>query len=284
PAAATAPASVPETTVPAAERARPGKPARPARPAAAPDPAGDTSGDAEETAVLDRPEIAPDPVAPPPDLDVVDPLDAAAAGLDQPRPRSRPKASARSAEARAARSAARARRREEKAARTFDPGERLVATLPPLKPFYAAAITGALAGLAAVLLAVGASAGCEAVRDTSTCGGGLGLLALVAILAIEVLLGANLLKAWKISDPFSTSFLGVGLVAIVAMLTFLESLDSLWMLLVIPVITAAAFVLSWWVTVRIIDEHPMASEIDAERGEPDFAEKPESDPVEDPKA
>ena len=52
------------------------------------------------------------------------------------------------------------------------------------------------------------------------------------ILAIEILIGANLLKAWKISDPFSTSFLGVGLVAIIAMLTFLHSLDSLWMLVV----------------------------------------------------
>lgn len=154
----------------------------------------------------------------------------------------------------------------------FAPADALVARLPEVKPVYAAIISGLLAGLAAVLLAIGASKGCEAVRDNSSCGGGAGLLAIVAILAIEVLIGANLLKAWQISDPFSTSFLGVGVVATLAMLTFLDSLDSPWMLLVIPAMTAAAFALSWWVTVRFIDEHPMTSELDAERGEPPFHE------------
>ncbi len=98
--------------------------------------------------------------------------------------------------------------------------------------------------------------------------------AIVAVLAIEVLIGANLLKAWQISDPFSTSFLGVGLVATLAMLIFLDDLNSPWMFLVIPLMTAAAFALSWWVTVRFIDEHPMTSELDSEHGEPDFPERP----------
>lgn len=157
----------------------------------------------------------------------------------------------------------------------FAPADALVARLPEIKPVYAAIISGLLAGLAAVLLAIGASKGCEAVRDNSSCGGGAGLLAIVGILAIEVLIGANLLKAWQISDPFSTSFLGVGVVATLAMLTFLDSLDSPWMLLVIPAMTAVAFALSWWVTVRFIDEHPMTSELDAERGEPKFRETAE---------
>jgi len=154
------------------------------------------------------------------------------------------------------------------------PAQALVARLPAVKPLYAALITGLLSGLAAVLVAIAASRGCEAVRDSSGCGGGLGLLATVALLAIEVLIGANLLKAWRISDPYSTSFLGVGIVAIIAMLTFLSHLDSVWMLLVIPLMTAASFALSWWVTVRFIDEEPMASEIDAERGEPALTRKP----------
>jgi hypothetical protein len=105
-----------------------------------------------------------------------------------------------------------------------------------------------------VLLALGASRGCEAVRDTSSCGGAGGLLALIAILAIEVAIGAALLKAWQVPDPASTSFLAVGIVATIAMLVFLEQLDSPWMLLVIPVMTAVAFVLSWWVTVSFIGE------------------------------
>ena len=45
-----------------------------------------------------------------------------------------------------------------------------------------------------------------------------------------------------------------------------------------PLMTAAAFALSWWVTVRVIEEHPMTSEIDSEHGEPDFREKAGSQP------
>lgn len=166
---------------------------------------------------------------------------------------------------------------QEKSLLAAAPAEALVARLPEIKPVYAALITGALAGLSAVLLTIGAARGCESVRDTSSCGGGVGLLAVVAILAIEVLIGANLLKAWQISDPFSTSFLGVGVVATIAMLTFLSHIDSPWMLLVIPLSTAAAFAGSWWITVRFVDEHPMASEIDAERGEPAFRARPADD-------
>ena len=228
-----------------------------------------------------------------------DPLDHAGAAIDA--------RAARKAERGAARAEARERRRQDKAAardaaearkaeqqqkpaeqetekpakesrrrkrEVADPAEALVARLPAIKPVYAAIISGTLSGLAVVLLALGASRGCEAVRDTSSCGGGVGLLATVALLAIEVMIGANLLKAWQISDPVSTSFLGVGVVTTIAMLTFLDHIDSPWMLLVIPLMTAAAFALSWWVTVRFVDEHPMASEVDSERGEPDFAGEP----------
>ena len=134
------------------------------------------------------------------------------------------------------------------------PADRLAARFPGIHPAWAAIITGAVSGLICVLLAKGASAGCEAIKDNSSCGGGLGLLALVAILAIEVLIGANLLKAWKVSDPFSTSFLGVGLVAMVAMLFFLDVIDKASMVGVIPAITAVSFLLSWWVTVRFVEE------------------------------
>jgi hypothetical protein len=157
----------------------------------------------------------------------------------------------------------------------------LVARLPAIHPLAAAIISGALAGLAAVGLAFGAASGCESIRGTGSCGGGIGLLALVAILAIEVLIGANLLKAWQISDPFSTSFLGVGLVATLAMLIFLDDLDSSWMLLVIPLMTAVAFALSWWVTVRFIDEYETTSEVDSELGESDSPEETGPVPTQD---
>ncbi len=134
------------------------------------------------------------------------------------------------------------------------PAERLAAKIPRIKPLYAALLTGLISGLLCVLMAKGASAGCEAIRDEDSCGGALGLLTLVAILAIEVLIGANLLKAWRIADPFSTSFLGVGLVAMVSMLFFMDVIVSPKMFVVIPLITAASFVLSWWVTVKFVEE------------------------------
>ncbi|MFL6108899.1 MAG: hypothetical protein ACJ72L_18220, partial [Marmoricola sp.] len=134
------------------------------------------------------------------------------------------------------------------------PAEALVSKLPGINPALAALLTGIISGAVCVLLAKGASVGCEAVRSNDSCGGGIGLLALVAILAVEVLVGANLLKAFKVTDPFSTSFLGVGLVAMVAMLFFLDVINKPWMLGVIPAITALSFLLSWWVTVRFVEE------------------------------
>jgi len=97
-----------------------------------------------------------------------------------------------------------------------------------------------------------AGRGCEAVRGVGSCGG-IGLLALLVIVAVEVLLGAALLKAWRLSDPVSNSFLGVGLAAVFVLLFLLGSLESVWMLLVIPVVTALTFLLSWWVTNTFVE-------------------------------
>ena len=102
------------------------------------------------------------------------------------------------------------------------------------------------------VLSFGASRGCEAVRGVGTCGG-TGLFALLAVLIIQVVLGSLLLKGAGVFDPTSTSFLAVGLVAVLALLFFLSSLESVWMLLVIPVLTAITFLLSWWVTETFVE-------------------------------
>lgn len=124
--------------------------------------------------------------------------------------------------------------------------------LPAVPGAVAAVIAGVVTGLVIVGLGYLAAGGCEAVRGVSTCGG-FGLLALIVILAIGVLLGAAILRAWGLGDATSTAFLGVGLVAVLAMLFFLQQIDSLWMLLVIPVLTALTFLLSWWVTATFIE-------------------------------
>ncbi|MGH3369035.1 MAG: hypothetical protein ACRDPR_03460, partial [Nocardioidaceae bacterium] len=101
----------------------------------------------------------------------------------------------------------------------------------------------------------GAMTGCEAVRGVSTCGGAPGFFILVAILALMVLLGTGILKAFRVDDPGSTSFLAVGVVAVIAMLVLLDAIFSAVMFVVIPLLTALAFLLAHWVTTRF-DEEP----------------------------
>lgn len=124
--------------------------------------------------------------------------------------------------------------------------------LPVIDPRIAAVLTGAVVGLVGVVLAFLAGRGCEAVRGVGSCGG-IGLFALLLIVAIEVLIGAALLKAWRLYDPVSTSFLGSGLMVVFALLFLLRSLDSVWMVLVIPAVTAITFLISWWVTTSFIE-------------------------------
>ncbi|HEY0774273.1 MAG TPA: hypothetical protein VGD51_09340, partial [Nocardioidaceae bacterium] len=80
-------------------------------------------------------------------------------------------------------------------------------TRPVLPGWLAAALTGLLVGGAGAAGTSGAMAGCEVVRGVSTCGGAPGFLLRVAIVALMVLLGAGLLKAFGVKDAGSTSFL-----------------------------------------------------------------------------
>ena len=130
--------------------------------------------------------------------------------------------------------------------------ERKPLVLPRINPYVAAVLAGAVSGLVAVVLAIGAQNGCESIRGVGSCGG-LGLVALLVILAIEVFVGAVILKAFQVADATSTSFLGIGIVAVLALVFFLGSLESAWMFLVLPVLTALSFAASYWVTASLVD-------------------------------
>lgn len=125
-------------------------------------------------------------------------------------------------------------------------------TLPQLAGPLAAAITGAV--VAGVLLGLTwASLGlCESVSGTSSCGGA-GFPLLLLVVAAAVLAGAFLLHAFGVPSAGSISFLAVALVAVLAMAFFADELDQGWIVLAIPVLTIAAFVLAHTVTVRYID-------------------------------
>lgn len=125
---------------------------------------------------------------------------------------------------------------------------------PTVPGRLAAGLTGLLVGGAGAAATYGAMEGCEEVRGVSTCGGAPGFFILVAIVVLMVLLGSLILKALRVADTVSTSFLAVGIVTVVVMLTLLDQIFSVWMFAVIPVLTAAAYVLSHWVTTRFEHE------------------------------
>jgi hypothetical protein len=75
----------------------------------------------------------------------------------------------------------------------------------------------------------------------------------VATFVICVLLGSALLKALDVPDPGSSSFLAVGLVAVVALLFLIDFLESWTMLIVIPIISIGGYLASVWVTKTFVE-------------------------------
>jgi hypothetical protein len=124
--------------------------------------------------------------------------------------------------------------------------------LTALPALQAALVVGALVGLLAVLLTFASLKLCELLRGTDSCGGP-GLLLLVATLVVLTYVGGWLLRGFGIDDPGSTSFLAVGLLAVLTMLFLLDVIYSWWMVVVIPVVAMATYALSWWVTTRFVD-------------------------------
>ncbi|NYD43647.1 hypothetical protein [Nocardioides panaciterrulae] len=112
----------------------------------------------------------------------------------------------------------------------------------------AAVLTGVVVGLVTVGLTWAAQRGCEAVRGTSSCGGGPGFLLLLAITVAMVFLGAALLRLSSVPDPGSTSFLAVGLLAVVTLLFFIGVIFTWWMTIIVPVCAAGTYALAHWVT------------------------------------
>lgn len=117
----------------------------------------------------------------------------------------------------------------------------------------ATAVTGLVVGLLVVVLTAGSLALCESVRGVSSCGGGPGFLLLVLVMAGMVLLGGLMLRLAKVPDPTSTSFLAVGLLAVLSLLFLVDVLEEWWMIIVIPLLSAGMFLLSHWVTTQVVD-------------------------------
>ena len=113
-------------------------------------------------------------------------------------------------------------------------------------------VTGALVGVISVGLTWTSLRLCEVVRGTSSCGGP-GYLLLLLILVAMVLLGTALLRALGVPEPGSTSFLAVGLLAVLTLLFLVGVLFHWWMILVLPACSALTFAAAHWVTTTFVE-------------------------------
>ncbi|GAB3762166.1 hypothetical protein GCM10027600_05520 [Nocardioides ginsengisegetis] len=125
-------------------------------------------------------------------------------------------------------------------------------TLPAVGGMTAAVLTGLLVGVITVGLTWASLHLCEVAKGTSSCGGP-GFLLLLAIMIAMVFLGSLLLRAFGVTDPGSTSFLAVGLLAVLALLFLVDVLFNWWMIIVIPVFSVLTFALAHWVTTAFIE-------------------------------
>jgi hypothetical protein len=123
----------------------------------------------------------------------------------------------------------------------------------PLVPVpVAAVLTGLLVGLTGTALTYVSLRGCEMLKGTESCGApGLGLL--VVIVVLMMLGGALVLKLLGVSDPRGTSFLAIGLMCVVVLVTLMEDLFSAWMFIAVPLICAASYAVAHWVTTQFVE-------------------------------
>ena len=117
---------------------------------------------------------------------------------------------------------------------------------PVVAPLLAAVLTGAVVGLVTSGLVWLALRGCSGLRGTSSCGDP-GILVLLAIFVVMVLAARLSLAAMRVPDAGSTAFLGLALLAVLALL-FVDDLDSVVGAVALALVGGATFGLARWVT------------------------------------
>jgi len=133
-----------------------------------------------------------------------------------------------------------------------------VAALPrtPREPWLrgrpAAVVTGLLVGALIVAATAGSLRICTKVKGTSSCGD-QGFFLLVAILVVAVVFGTVVLRLAHVPEPGSISFLAVGLLSVVTLLFLVDAIFEWWMVIAIPLVSVATFLLSHWVATTYIE-------------------------------
>lgn len=132
------------------------------------------------------------------------------------------------------------------------------ATRSPRSPvavpsFALAPAAGLLTGIALLVFVWAGLQGCEALRGGASCGAGPGMTYLVVVFAATVVVGRLLLGLLKVDEPGMTSFLAVGITCLVAVLVFSGLFESALMLVLLPLMSAAAFAASAWIATLQVD-------------------------------
>lgn len=199
-------------------------------------PAGKTSPEKtsrEKTQVLEKtapPVIAPEPAA--------------------EKPAKKPKAQKPAREPKAP--------REPKTAKTpkapkpaKDPSERRINLGTP-SGLSAAVMIGAIVGAFMALAIWFSGMVSQWTRGTSSLGD-TGAIVLIGVFVLAVVLGGYLLRLASARSPFTISFLGSALVAVLSMLFLTEVFNHAWGVIIAVILTAAAYALAYWVTTTYID-------------------------------
>jgi len=104
-----------------------------------------------------------------------------------------------------------------------------------------ALIVGAICGALVVGLVFSGERGCDAVAGSPSCGGGVGLLMLTAILVGAYAVGVLLLRIFSVDEAGLTAFFGIMLPLVVVLAFLTDRVFSTSMVLILPVLSACSF-------------------------------------------
>ena len=116
----------------------------------------------------------------------------------------------------------------------------------------AAVMIGAIVGAFMALAIWFSGTVSQWTRGTSSLGD-KGAIILIAVFVLAVVVGGYLLRLASARSPFTISFLGSALVAVLSMLFLTELFAQAWGMIIAVILTAAAYALAYWVTTNYID-------------------------------
>lgn len=116
----------------------------------------------------------------------------------------------------------------------------------------AAVMIGAIVGAFMALAVWFSGTVSQWTRGTSSLGD-KGAIILIAVFALAIIVGGYLLRLAGARSPFTISFLGSALVAVLSMLFLTDVFAHAWGVIIVVILAAAAYALAYWVTTNYID-------------------------------